>query len=72
MNPLEFLRDNMDSHSFNKVEKAIADGATWAWANFTNEVALEGPEDVKGLRTFYVVIDIDEQDFEVSDVFDAM
>jgi hypothetical protein len=70
MNPLEFLRDNMDPLWFAGVEKAIADGATWDWANFTNEVALEGPESETGIRTYYVVIDIDEDDFEVSDAFE--
>jgi len=72
MNPLEILRREMDKEYLAVVEEMIADGATWEFANFTNEAALEGPETPEGLRTYLVVVNLDEEDFEVSDAFEEM
>lgn len=72
MNPLEILRSNMDAESFAKIEKAIREGATWDWAAFTNEAALEGPENFEGMRTYLVVVDFDEEDFETTPAFDLL
>jgi hypothetical protein len=72
MNPLEIVRNEMDARYFAKVEQLIAEGATWVWANFTNEAALEGPETPEGLRQFYIVVDFDEETYETSDLFEEL
>jgi len=71
MNPLEILRKKMDEPSFALTLKLIEEGATWDWANFTNEAALEGQETDEGLCTYYVIVDFDEEDFETTPIFEA-